>query len=414
MNAEPAPRRAVVICGLVREPAGFAAYLEGLVRLDRTHLRVVFSTWQGELARYPEIASLLVRLGADIVEQTQPELRLPGHMLHQTMALELGLSLLDDDVFVLKTRPDICGIMDVHEFLELPPERALSGRLGGGFGHRVHVVGMFAAHPLYINDIVFAGMAADLRRLCWLPFIFGLKYPRLAPEQWLWATALAAGNPVLDAYLSVNPGLLFDDPPRQTILRAALTGSPLFARAIAVTAILVRDTLAYFHPDPLHAATAGACADHTLEALLWGRLSIPGLEHHPTAETNTFLSAGLTDAVHDGLYAPSRFGERVQQAMARYGEPGGRAAMQSDRRLLAQEAVDLAKALSTLGLDCGQATMETPRLHHAVRAPAPWSTMRIGDDHVASLEREINQLRRAVDHLQKRLGERHHQPPSLP
>jgi hypothetical protein len=383
-------RRALVICGLIRDPVRFAAYLDGVLRLARPDLRVIFSSWIGELDRYPDIAARLAALGAEIFEQSQPDLKLPGHILHQVMTLDLGLSLLDDDVFVLKVRPDICGVADVQEFMALQPEPAGTGRLASPFGHRVNVVGMFGAHPLYINDIIFAGMAGDLRRLCLLPFAFGLKYPRLAPEQWLWATALAGGNPVLDAYLSVNPGPIFDNDRANAAVRAVLAESPLFARVLAVNAILVRDSLAFFHPDPQRGAVVAECAGYMLDALLWDRLPVAGLEHHPTACINTLLSAGVIDAVHDGLYRPSRLGDRVQQALARYGEPGGAVAMQHDRAQLAIEAAALAAALAVTGIDA--------------RGPTPWRQAETGARASAELEAEVNHLRRTIDQLQARIG----------
>ncbi len=383
-------RRAVVICGLIRAPAHFADYLEGILRLARPDLRVIYSSWTGELARYPEIAALLARLRADVVEQAAPDLTLPGHILHQAAALERGLSVLDDDVFVLKTRPDICGVQDVHEFLDLTPEAAPLGRLAAPFGHRVHVVGMFGAHPAYINDIVFAGMAGDLRRLCFVPFLFGLKYPRLAPEQWLWATVFAPGNPVLDAYLSVNPGLIFDDAPRNAALRAVLVDSPLFACAVAVMAILVRDCLGYFHPDPQRGAVKASCGGYSLEALLWQRLAVAGLDHHPTALNNTFVSVGVMDAVHDGVYAASPLGTRVGAAVARYGGANGRAAMMRDREMLAAEAMDVGVALSALGVG-------------PAGGKAPWTMVETGG-YATGLEAEVNHLRRVVDQLQARIA----------
>jgi hypothetical protein len=397
-------RRAVVITGLIRDEATFARYLEDVFQLGRPELRVIFSSWTGELQRHPAIATLLARLGADVVEQPPPDLKLPGHMLHQTMALELALSLLDDDVFTLKTRPDICGVMDVVDFIALRPQSAPPGRLATPFGHRVHVVSMFGAHPLYINDIIFAGMAGDLRRLCWLPLIYGAKYPRLAPEQWLWATVLAPGNPVLDAYLAVNPGLLFNDPQGNVGLRDVLADSRLFARAIAVTTILMRDSLAYLHPDPSVAAITQACAAHTLEALLWDRLPIAGLDHHPTAAVNTFVSAGILAAIHDGAYGPSLFGEHVSFAMARYGGRGGRDAMQQDRTALAAEATALAAALSErVGLGAHQAPIDTPHRRRVARGLRPWITAETGASYAAGLETEINHLRRVVDQLQSQL-----------
>ena len=376
-------RRAVVITGLIRDAAWFGAYLEGIIRLGRPELRVILSTWTGEVQRYPAIAALLDRLGAEVCEQVPPDLKLPGHMLHQVMALDLGLRGLDDDVFVLKTRPDICGVMDVHEFLEIAPQVAAPGRLASPFGHKVHVVGMFGGHPLYINDILYAGMAGDLRKLCLLPFSLGLKCPRLAPEQWLWATAFAAGNPVLEAYLSVNPGLIFEDAGRRDALRAVLSGDPLFARAIGVSAILARDSLAFLHPDPQRAEIAAGCAGHTLEALFWQRPAVLGLDHHVTAVENTFLSAGLVDAVHDGNYAHSPLGAAVRGAIARYGGPGGRSAMLADRAMLMDEAAALQERV---GMSFGG---------------APWAALDLSQGDAAA---EITHLRRVVDRLQRGLA----------
>lgn len=360
-------RRAVVITGLVRDEAGFGAYLDGIAQLERSDLRIVLSTWKGEMARYPAIAARLSRMGADVIEQVQPNLKLPGHMLHQVVALERGLSCLDDDVPVLKTRPDICGVMDVVEFLDLVPESATTGP----FGHHLHVVGMFGAHPLYINDIIYAGMAADLRRLCALSFLPGVKYPRLAPEQWLWSSVLAAGNPVLDAYLSVNPGLLFNDATGNAALRGLLTKAPLFARAIAAMATLVHGSLAYLHPDPHQYATRRACEGHTLDALLWDRLEMPALDHHPTAQVNTWLSQGVIDAVRGGTYASSPLGDAVRGAFL--DEPTA--------PLLAAEASAL-RAETNLQ-----------------ESPPPWELAETGASYAASLETEVNTLRREIDRM---------------
>lgn len=360
-------RRAVVIAGLVRDEAGFGAYLDGIARLARPDLRIVLSTWDGEMARYPAIAARLSRMGAEVIEQPQPNLKLPGHMLHQVVALERGLAVLDDDVLTLKTRPDICSVTDVVEFLDLAPQKATAGP----FGHRVHVVGMFGAHPLYINDILYAGLAADLRRLCALSFLPGVKYPRLAPEQWLWATVFASGHPVIEAYLSVNPGLLFGDPSGNAALRASLVAAPLFARAVAAMASLAADSLAFLHPDPQREAIRDACASHTLEALLWDRLEIHGIDHHPTAQLNTWVSQGVLDAVQNGLYAPSLLGDAVWAAFLKQPAAG----------LLSVETAALRADLRLPG------------------SPMPWAIAETGASYAASLEAEVNTLRREIDLL---------------
>ncbi len=374
----PDLRRAVVITGLVRDAAGFGTYLDGIARLGRRDLRVILSTWEGEMERYPAIAAKLAAMGGEVIAQPQPNLRLPGHMLHQVVALERGLACLDDDVLVLKTRPDICGIMDVVEFCDLVPEPAS----GGPFRHLVHVVGMFGAHPLYINDIIYAGMAADLRRLCALSFLPGVRYPRLAPEQWFWATAFADADPAIDAYLTVNPGLRFNDAAGHTALRAGLAQAPLFARAIAAMAGLVGRSLSYLHPDPARADTRRGCASFTLDALLWDRVALAGIDHHPTAQVNTWVSQGIWDAVAAGDYAPSPLGDQVRAAMPGTSAPLGR----DEGRGLEDAAAGLRAAL---GLAPG---------------PPPWTLIQTGDPYTTRLESEVNLLRREVDRLQRRLG----------
>jgi hypothetical protein len=263
---------------------------------------------------------------------------------------------------------------------------------------------MFGAHPLYINDILYAGMAGDLRLLCLLPFAFGLKFPRLAPEQWLWATAFAAGNPVLSAYLSVNPGLIYDDAARQAELRAVLSADPLFARAVAVSAILMHDSLGFLHPDPDRPGMAAACAGHTLEALLWQNLPEIAMDHHSRAIENTWLSAGLIDAVHGGYYASSPLGERVRHAIARYGGGDGRAAMQADGGQISAEAAALAATLrDRIGLTDIRHPVDRATHREVTCETSPWQAIAPAGGNAERAE-EINHLRRVVDQLQSRLA----------
>jgi len=398
-------RRAVLLNGQIRTPDSFAAFLDGLIQAKHTDLRVIFSTWIGEMDRAPEIRHRLDRLGAVVAEQTPPDLRLPGHILHQALTLDLGLSLLDDDVFVLKARPDICSLADVAEFCAMAPEPLPAGRFGRVFDHRVRIVGLFPMHPLYINDIIFAGTAGDLRRLTPIPFLFGPKYPRLAPEQWLWCTALLRDNPVLCPFLSVNPGLFFDNAAMNEALRDILAASPLFARAVAIQAILVRDYLGFLHPEPNRAAIAEAASHHTLDALFWDKLTLPGLDPHRLAGVNTVIAAGVMDAVHDGHHRSSALGERVRAAMIRYGGPGGVACLHHDRTALVAEAQDLAQTLAArLGLGDFQTPDDQPGFRRVHRAPPAWAAHTTTDGR-AALEAEITQLRRLVETLSRRLDD---------
>jgi len=374
-DEEPELRRAVLINGLIRTPERFLTFLDGVARLGVPDLVLILSTWTGEMNAYPEIRARLSRMGGILVEQTPPDLFLPGHMLHQALTLDLGLSLLDDGDFVFKARPDICNHWDVLEFMAHAPERLPPGRLGPRFGHRVLNVGMFGAHPLYINDIIFAGLAGDLRRLAQISFLPGVKYPRIAPEQWLWSAGLLAGNAVLDAWLSVNPGLIFNDPPRNARLRQILAASPLFAKALAVQAILTRDCLGFLHPDPHRDDILDRASRHTLDALLWDPLDLPGIDHLKPAQLNTFVSAALTDALHDGLHRSSDLGELVRAAMQRYGGPDGARWISQDRNLLQQDAAKLATQLAEIDLSDTRPMHDHPGHRQRPHGASAWRVM---------------------------------------
>src|SRR5262249_32749964 len=152
----------------------------------------------------------LAGLGARLVTQGQPNLVLPGHILHQLASLDAGLAQLDDDTMVLKTRPDSCDPDDIRRLIELEPVAMATNRhIAMPFGHAVHILSVFGAHPFYINDMTFAGRAADLRALLRLPFLFQTRYVRMGPEQLYWGGAAAGELPVFDAYFRVNLGLIF-------------------------------------------------------------------------------------------------------------------------------------------------------------------------------------------------------------
>ena len=385
--------RAILICGLVRAEAHFLDYLDGVHQLGVPGLRIIYSTWIGELDRYPEARRKLDAVGAFVVEQEHPDLKLPGHILHQTLTLELGLSLLEDDVFVLKTRPDICGVMDVSHFMELTPERLGPSLLPCPFTHRVFVVGMFGAHPTYINDIIFAGRAGDLRRLVWMPITLGPKFPRLSAEQWIWSGVFAPGNAILEAYLSVNPGLVFSDPARHEATRAVLSASPLFARAIAVAAQLTHDTLGYLHPEPQLELSLKRCARQTVEALLWDDLAIPGIDHHPLAKTNIFISPGPMTVLQTGTWRESPLG-----GLIRWFQTEMRGGRWPSRAELTKEACALAEALQReAGIGEHQTPVDAERSRTVRRGPPAWRLA--GGSDVAVLEQEINAMRRTIDAL---------------
>ena len=145
-------QRAIVLVGLIRDPDNFVRFLDALLARRDQHIHCIFSTWHGELPQYPEIERKLNALDATIFVQYQPDLVMPGHMLHQLAALDLGVAFLPDDVLVLKTRPDFCDPRDIDRLLELPlAPPTVTSHLPTPFRHRVHCKGGFAAHPFCIG-----------------------------------------------------------------------------------------------------------------------------------------------------------------------------------------------------------------------------------------------------------------------
>jgi hypothetical protein len=403
-------RRAILFTGLIRAPDKFENFL---TFFEKYHLdsgiQLVFSTWVNELNAYPAIAEQLNRIGALIVKQPQPNLVLAGHILHQLVCLDAGLSQLDDDVFVLKLRPDFGQPMDVDNFLRHAPQPAPAGRvIPAPFKHFVYIRSVFGAQPFYINDITFAGMAADLRYLARLPFVYLTRYVRIGPEQLYWGGSIVDQVPVFDAFFRVNIGLIFHDTAQYTALRAALIASPLFARVMACTAIMMTEDFLYFGGDPNRTAARAGAAKATLEALLWDPgVSIPDLDHHATAFTNRFQSMGFWDAVRAGEYAPSELGDRVRAAVAEYTAPNAIAIMQGQRATLFAEAAALAQRIEETVRLGGLKHFRADGPHKVIMGQEPgWTMGQTGTELTKQMERENNELRRAVERLTSQLGAR--------
>ena len=398
--------RAIVFTGLVRDEGRFAAILDAIEEARKVYdLPIVYSTWFGELSRYPDLQLRLVKMGVHVVEQDQPTLVLPGHILHQIACIDLGLSVLDDDCFVLKLRPDISNVGDVFDFLAVAPEPGPQERLmPSPFSNKFHVRGVFGAHPFYINDITIAGQAADLRRLCRVPFLSLIRYWRLAPEQILWASHFIQDIPVLDAYFRSNIGLVFDNQEAFNKLRQILTEDPLFAEAIACSAMVFQENFVFLGPDPLRMTAGEVAGQLTLESLFWDAVAIPHLAPHPTCFTNSFRTAGLMTAVAEGHYKSSPLGERVARAMAAYALPGAIEAQRRRAEELHADALRLGERLEQETGVMGMKALRDAPSHRWVRGAKPhWSIDGGNRDRADELAAEVNVLRRTIDGLNDRL-----------
>lgn len=99
----------VIFTGLVRTPEKFKKSILDLVKMREEGLvnQIIFSTWDYELERYPVIFEYLKRNSVIILANKEPEDRGEGNIWCQMKSLEIGLSKVDSDRFVLKNRTDI-------------------------------------------------------------------------------------------------------------------------------------------------------------------------------------------------------------------------------------------------------------------------------------------------------------------
>jgi hypothetical protein len=403
-------QRGILLTGLVRNPDKLGLFLAGLESHPRrAELPLVFSTWRGEVARYPDIADALRRLGATVVEQNQPNLVLPGHALHQLVTLDGGLSMFADDTLVLKARPDFCHASDIDRLLNVeatpcPPNRVLPSPTE----YTIRISSAFAAHPFYINDITFVAVASDLRHLASLPLTYLTRYNRMAPEQLYWAGGLRMDRvPVFDSFMRINIGLIFNNEPQFRRLRDVLIASPLFPRVVAAFTLFVSENLDYLWPDNRREQAASQAADFTLEDLLWGSNAsgIAGLNHHPTAYTNSFQTAGLWDALRTRRFAASAFGDRFGAALDAYAAPDGMAVMRAQRPMLTEEATRLGDEIQdVVGIGGLKHFHDADQSRTIDGAPPNWTLGQTGTALTVKLEQENNELRRLADQLTRQVA----------
>jgi hypothetical protein len=393
--------RAVLFTGLVRNEDKFLDFLN---LFEKSSLEnrppIYFSTWVGEVAKYPAISEKLKNLGAVILEQKQPDLVLPGHVLHQVAALDFALSIIGRDVFVYKSRPDFVDFGTYKSFMALEPIPVLEKYFEEiAPTNKIHVLGFFAAHPFYINDITYCGVARDLLRITDLPFTAMSRYHRVAPEQLIWGGSAMGRVRIFDRYFRSNTGLIFDD---ETKVRANI-------EILKKSACYVYALAAYFMILDAHFAALHLVSDSdveflkeiSLDDLLWGRVDNPSIVLHPTAYTNSVRRVGLVKNILAGEFKNSPFGERFLEAID---------VLQSAERAsdyltdeIENSALAYGDAVKEIGIHGSKAICRRQEKLILEGAGPGWNQQQTGTPLTEKLEGEVNYLRRVNNDLQERL-----------
>lgn len=394
--------RIVVFTGLIRNEAKFLDFLNAYEK-DEPEGRpmLYFSTWSGELEKYPEVKNTLKRLGAVILEQPQPNLLLPGHTLHQLVALDFPLSIIDPNSYVYKCRPDFADFATFKTFREKVPELVSDRRFRSiAPRYKFQILGFIPAHPFYINDIIYCGVARDLFQITNLPFAAMTRYHRMAPEQLIWGGALLNRVRVLDRYFRSNVGLIFDDEQKSMAHIDILSKSACYAYALASYFIIINAHFSNLVQIP--SDESEAVIGCTLEDFLWRPINDPLVHSHPTAFTNTVKSVGFISKILSGKFKSSSFGELFLEALSMLNSlnfPEDYITAELERSALAYE--DAVRGLNIVG---NKAIRHKDGKFLLEGALAPkWIQEQTGSPLTQALEMEVNYLRRVNNDLQAKL-----------
>jgi hypothetical protein len=396
-------KKAILICGLVRDPFRFSLFLEAYEKMsDAKKIPVYYSTWAKEVDKYPKVKELLKRNNVILLEQDEINLILPGHALHQIVTLDFGLSLIDESAFVLKTRPDFLSIEDYLQFLEINPEKPEKCDWTYPNQKTKYYIKCFCpSQPLYINDITFAGNCQDLKKLLLCSLLAICKYNRLAPEQIIWGGSLLSEVPVFDWFFKSNIGLIFSNNQLNIQHREILVESEIYAAVLAYYFLLLQNA---FSPTAKYEMTSEECLhDLTLEEIFWSPQANRFMfQYNHSALVNSFTITNLADFILHDLLRPSEFCTKVKKYLKCFStNPQQKIHQYFDIKKVMKE---FGEKNEKIGLAGSKAPFQTTD-SFKIRGSIPeWKIKEQSSRGIDEFESEINMLRRTIDKLNLKIA----------
>ncbi len=402
--------RWAAICGLVRDEPGLLAKLDTLAAWrERGVIKdVVFSTWQGELDRYPALRTRLDAGEFVLIESAPPLVKAFGHTLHQSKALHYALQAIPAGAMVLKMRADL-GALDVN-VLEAITQTSLGPTdptLPQVFDQRVLINASFVDSPYYLNDILLYGLRDDIARLGSFDLATEMLFSHAAPEQTFFRSAFAGVFPRLEAFLYIQPPLLSDDPEGARDRIRILLESDFYLTVLALNLRLMHG---YFRLGFLGAQRREELpplADgFDLEGLLTRAEGFDGCWLLPGTGAMMVMDERFLEAVIGRRFEMNAFGLRFARALDEVASmPTGGPAPNA---LTPDPAVrDLQRRLmDRIGILQPRMAAETTGRHFTVQGHADRFGLTVDADSSRALHEEINQMRRELDRLRARLGDK--------
>jgi hypothetical protein len=376
--------------------------------------QVVFCTWQGELDRYPEVRDVVS--GSDFVwiELLEPNLRLPGHVLHQMKSLYYALRACPADSYVLRLRPDMPFLSD-----------EVAGVIAGGvdmrignidpwpriFDEKVVVHNGFVMAPYYMNDMIFYGRRSDLDKIVNFDLSGEVLHSDLGPEQFFFRAPFRDHFGIIESFLAVYQGFKFNDPAAARSQLRTLVGSTFFLRVWATYLSILHKYFrvglvpdVFRQDDGLLEAWKG-----TLVEAIWEDLPVPGNEisMHGAANSPIFQGEAWIKAILQGKLADSLFGDAVAAAVGHADDWRYQSGYLFDPLRPDEEVRSLATLLrmNENVLDTKiDVQLDPARRHFTIwGGQGRWSVVDQENQAMRALETEINQSRRVIESLRAEL-----------
>lgn len=204
----------IVFTGLIRDDKIFSKKLKLCKKLiEKKFLGgVVFSTWLGEVDKYPQISKQLNEINARLVESTEPTLRIQGHVIHQMKTLHYGLLACPEQACVLKARPDIGKFDEAYltQFAENRYHEEISYSDGWPriFHQKIFVDGGLMMHPFYLVDINFFGKNSDLKKLINFDLSYEVLFNNMTAEQYFFSKPFIDKFPIFKLYFTIHQNVI--------------------------------------------------------------------------------------------------------------------------------------------------------------------------------------------------------------
>jgi len=286
--------------------------------------RILFSTWRGELAPYPDLERELDTHAIEIIQMPAPAASLQES--HQKLPMLAALNFVDARSFVTR-----------HRFDRLFPDQVFASYLAfirqhgpeeitlphAPFRHRVTVNSALVDVPFFFGDFMFSGFRDDVAAIVDINAHAELfRADALNPEMTFFAAPFLHQFPEIADYFATYPGLSYGRPEFDRALRAARQGSAFY---LDLFALHVHVATSHFSIGYRTDAAAPGQAKVDIDALLFrsGELAVsPGTFYFPLAGHLATKRGHLFEQIAAGHVVKSAASDHVVARLAALRGPG--------------------------------------------------------------------------------------------